>query len=197
VTPVDPPMRARRRRPGRLPAFDASVPDASVAAPEDEQRDASLETHVDSQGVRSAAAETSAAAKTAPQTDPVEPADVQPPPTTLPGPPGAVNRPDREDNGGRTSNRPPATQTATRPSRTGTLVDALPNPYAAARARHFNMRLLDPLRDRYAALVRELGDQGIETNVTELIHALLAEGPHDAPDARALLQRWRRTQADL
>jgi hypothetical protein len=71
------------------------------------------------------------------------------------------------------------------------------SPYAGARARHFNIRLMDPLRDRYNGLVRELSDQGVDTNVSELMHALMAEGPQQADEARALLQRWRIAKAGL
>ncbi|HMJ34808.1 MAG TPA: hypothetical protein VK501_12920 [Baekduia sp.] len=71
------------------------------------------------------------------------------------------------------------------------------NPYAGARSRQFNVRLLDPLKDRYEQLRRELGDQGIDTSVTELLHALMHEGPESADEARALLQRWRLLNAAL
>lgn len=72
------------------------------------------------------------------------------------------------------------------------------NPYAGARSRQFNFRMLDPLKDRYDSIVRELADQGVKNpSVTELLHALMDEGPQNADDARALLQRWRTLNAGL
>jgi hypothetical protein len=71
------------------------------------------------------------------------------------------------------------------------------NPYAGTRSRQFNVRLLDPLKERYERLRRELGDQGIDTSVTEMLHALMHEGPESADEARALLQRWRLLNATL
>jgi hypothetical protein len=71
------------------------------------------------------------------------------------------------------------------------------NPYPGARARQFNLRLLDPLEDHYEQLARELADQGIKTSVTEMPHAIMHEGPKDADEARALLQRWRTLNSSL
>jgi hypothetical protein len=59
------------------------------------------------------------------------------------------------------------------------------------------MRLQDPLKRRYQQLVRELGDQDIDTNLTEILHALMHEGPESADQARAMLQRWRLLNAAL
>jgi hypothetical protein len=56
---------------------------------------------------------------------------------------------------------------------------------------------LDPLEDHYEQLARELADQGIKTSVTEMLHALMHEGPKDADEARALLQRWRTLNSSL
>jgi hypothetical protein len=65
------------------------------------------------------------------------------------------------------------------------------NPYEGAASRQFNTRLLIPLHERYARLVRRLADQGFETTVTEIAHALFHEGPDTADDAKALVRRWR------
>src|SRR4051794_39537981 len=45
--------------------------------------------------------------------------------------------------------------------------------YAGAATRQFNTRLLEPLHRRYMRLVRDLADEGYETSMTELVHALL------------------------
>jgi hypothetical protein len=71
------------------------------------------------------------------------------------------------------------------------------SPYAGARSRHFHFRLLDPARDRYDALVRALRAEGVDTDVTELLHALMHEGPSTTAEARALVQRWRIVRAQL
>jgi hypothetical protein len=54
-----------------------------------------------------------------------------------------------------------------------------------------NVRVLVPLHDRYARLVRQLADAGFDTTATEILHALLHEGPSDVMEARALVRRWR------
>ena len=69
--------------------------------------------------------------------------------------------------------------------------EAPENPYEGAASRQFNIRLLVPLYDRYARLVRALADMGFETTATELTHALFHEGPSTAEDAKALVRRWR------
>jgi hypothetical protein len=71
------------------------------------------------------------------------------------------------------------------------------NPYSGARSRHFHFRLLDPSRDRYEDLVRGLEADGVATDVTELLHALMHEGPRNCTEARELLQRWRLVRAQL
>lgn len=71
------------------------------------------------------------------------------------------------------------------------------NVYVGARARQFNLRLLDPLKDRYEQLARQLRDEGVDTSMTELIQALMHEGPHDTGQARELLRRWRQATSDL
>ncbi len=71
---------------------------------------------------------------------------------------------------------------------------AAPNPYEGAPSRQFNTRLLVPLHERYARLVRALKDEGFETTTTEVVHALLDEGPRGTDQARALVRRWRATR---
>jgi hypothetical protein len=41
-------------------------------------------------------------------------------------------------------------------------------------------------------LVRELGDDGYPTSFTEILHALLDEGPTTADEAREAVRAWRR-----
>jgi hypothetical protein len=53
-----------------------------------------------------------------------------------------------------------------------------------------------PLDSRYRQLLRECEDDGIETSMTELIHALLHAGPSGAAEARELLRNWRRALSD-
>jgi hypothetical protein len=67
--------------------------------------------------------------------------------------------------------------------------------YEGAATRAFNMRILDPLHRRYAALVRRCADEGFETSMTELMHALLHNGPGDAAEAREVVRAWRRVRA--
>jgi hypothetical protein len=69
--------------------------------------------------------------------------------------------------------------------------------YAGARTRHFHFRILDPSRDRYERLVRELHAEGVNTDVSELLHALMHNGPTTTAAARELLQRWRLIRAQL
>ena len=57
--------------------------------------------------------------------------------------------------------------------------------------KQLNLRLLVGLDDRYRGLLRECKDAGINTSMTELVHALLHEGPSDVGDVRILLRRWR------
>lgn len=73
------------------------------------------------------------------------------------------------------------------PSSTGTR-----DPYADAPVHQINVRLLTPLRDRYHQLSRELNDDGFRTNFTEILTALMDDGPTTADDARELVRRYRR-----
>jgi len=66
------------------------------------------------------------------------------------------------------------------------------DPYAGAASRQVNARLLEPLHRRYMQLVRELGDDGYQTPFTEVLHALLDDGPTTADEARELVRAWRR-----
>ena len=66
------------------------------------------------------------------------------------------------------------------------------DPYAGAASRQVNTRLLEPLHARYMQLVRELGDDGYQTSFTELLHALLEDGPVTADEARESVRAWRR-----
>jgi len=66
------------------------------------------------------------------------------------------------------------------------------DPYAGAATRQANMRLLEPLHTRYMHLVRELGDDGYRTSLTEVMHALLDAGPETPDQVRELVRAWRR-----
>lgn len=66
------------------------------------------------------------------------------------------------------------------------------DPYAGAASRQVNTRLLEPLHTRYMQLVRELDDDGYKTSFTEVLHALLDDGPTTADEARELVRAWRR-----
>src|SRR4051812_20277595 len=50
-----------------------------------------------------------------------------------------------------------------------------PDPRAGTR--QLNVRVAVALLDRYAGLVRDLGDEGFTTSTTELVYALLHAGP--------------------
>ncbi len=58
--------------------------------------------------------------------------------------------------------------------------------------RQLNVRVLAPLLERYKRLVRDLEDEGFETSVTELVHALLLAGPESCEEARQAVRGWRR-----
>lgn len=64
-------------------------------------------------------------------------------------------------------------------------------PYRGAPVRQLNVRLLEPLHQRYRTLLRDLHDSGEPTSMTELVHALLHAGPASADEARTLVERWR------
>jgi len=66
------------------------------------------------------------------------------------------------------------------------------DPYAGVASRQVNTRLLEPLHARYMRLVRELGDDDYQTSFTELLHALLDDGPTTADEARERVRAWRR-----
>ena len=50
-----------------------------------------------------------------------------------------------------------------------------------------------PLLGRYKRLLRDLDDEGFETTLTELVHALMLTGPATTDEARELVRQWRRT----
>jgi hypothetical protein len=58
--------------------------------------------------------------------------------------------------------------------------------------RPLSVRVMAPLVARYKRLARDLDDEGFDTTVTELVHALLESGPATPDEARALVRRWRR-----
>ena len=67
--------------------------------------------------------------------------------------------------------------------------------------RPLSIRVMERLHARYKRLVRELEDEGFDTSVTELVHALLVTelvhalleaGPATGEEARAVVRRWRR-----
>lgn len=69
------------------------------------------------------------------------------------------------------------------------------NPYVGAGTRQFNTRLLEPLHRRYMRLVRDLADEGYTTSMTELLHALLHDGPPSTAEARDKIRAWRQLRA--
>jgi hypothetical protein len=70
--------------------------------------------------------------------------------------------------------------------------EVLRDPYTGASSRQVNTRLLEPLHARYMRLVRELADDDYQTSFTELLHAMLDDGPTTADEARELVRAWRR-----
>jgi hypothetical protein len=48
------------------------------------------------------------------------------------------------------------------------------------------------LLQRYQGLVRDLQDEGYDTSLAELTHALLHPRPQTADEARELIRAWRR-----
>lgn len=88
---------------------------------------------------------------------------------------------------------PPADPPPTKPSRPKTAPPSpAANPYRDAPARQLNIRLLEPLNQRYRKLLRALDDAGEPTTMTELLHALLHAGPTEPRAAMQLLDAWRR-----
>ncbi len=67
--------------------------------------------------------------------------------------------------------------------------DALLSPRAGTR--QLNLRLALALHQRYRRLLRDCEDAGIDTSMTELIHALLHQGPDDVPSVVRLVRAWR------
>ena len=62
-----------------------------------------------------------------------------------------------------------------------------------AGAKQLNLRLALGLDTRYRRLLRDCRDAGIDTSMTELVHALLNEGPRDVQEIRVLVRGWRQT----
>jgi hypothetical protein len=62
-----------------------------------------------------------------------------------------------------------------------------------AGSRQLNVRVLTPLLDRHKALIRALDDDGFETNLTEVVQALLHGVPDDPGEIRRAVRAWRRT----
>lgn len=85
-----------------------------------------------------------------------------------------------------------APQPAPRAKRKRAAPEVARDPYAGAPSRQVNTRLLEPLHSRYMQLVRELEDDGYKTSFTEVLHALLDDGPTTADEARELVRAWRR-----
>jgi hypothetical protein len=189
-----PPIRARRRRAdGDLPGLgpvgllDAAAPVSPGTVAESERRGNDASPHGVAEG--NEGARTERPTENAAGTD--RPSDTTP--TGVDAPPAADVRAAAQPPADATDR--PAQDAGTPPRRRRPVVSG--NPYAGTRSRQFNVRLLDPLKDRYERLRRELGDQGIDTSVTEMLHALMHEGPESADEARALLQRWRLLNAAL
>lgn len=62
-----------------------------------------------------------------------------------------------------------------------------------AGTKQLNVRVLTPLRDRYADLLRELEAAGFETTITEVVQAVLHDLADDPRRLRSLIRAWRRT----
>jgi hypothetical protein len=195
-----PPIRARRRRQdGGLPGLGPTAV-LEPAAPVSPGTVAEAERPVDGQAPEHATEGTERAVSAPPAQDAMQTAErSETPATSANGSAAAAVQPADAAQPPAGEPEPPAAATATTSQRrrrtTTTVVSG--NPYNGARSRQFNVRLLDPLKDRYEHLVRELGDEGIATSVTEMLHALMHEGPKTADEARALLQRWRLLNAAL
>jgi hypothetical protein len=68
-----------------------------------------------------------------------------------------------------------------------------PPAYDRRAGRHqLNVRVVAPLLDRYRRLTRDLKDEGFETSIAELLHALLHAGPSTTAEARTAVRAWRR-----
>ncbi len=65
-----------------------------------------------------------------------------------------------------------------------------------AGTRQLNLRLALGLHQRYRRLLRECEDAGTDTSMTELIHALIHQGPEDVASALQLIRAWRIARAD-
>jgi len=61
-----------------------------------------------------------------------------------------------------------------------------------AGTHQLNVRVLAPLLGHYKKLVRDLEDDGFDTSLTELMHALLHAGPRTPEQARRAVRQWRR-----
>ncbi len=101
--------------------------------------------------------------------------------------------------------RPPARPSGRVPGFT-TAADAAhpsgePSPVRAVgrlrATRQLNVRVRVDLYDRYRVLLRALEDAGVETSMSELVHALLEQGPRDVDVAMDVLRQWRRVSTDL
>ena len=80
---------------------------------------------------------------------------------------------------GRAERDPGAGDTAASSVRPGDRLDV------RAGTRPLSVRVLVPLLTRYKRLVRDLDDEGFETTLTEVVHALLLAGPDTPAEARA------------
>ena len=63
--------------------------------------------------------------------------------------------------------------------------------------RQLHTRIPADLHRRYRHLLRDLEDAGIESSMTELVCAVLDEGPRNGAEARARLREWRRRRSAL
>lgn len=63
--------------------------------------------------------------------------------------------------------------------------------------RALNLRLQVALHERYRGLLRTSEENGIKTSLSEIVHALLLDGPGDVDELRVVLRRYRRAVDDL
>ena len=67
--------------------------------------------------------------------------------------------------------------------------------WSTAGSRQVNLRLRIPLHQRYRRLLRELDAEDFSTSLSEIVHALLDQGPPDTSAAKDVVRQWRRKVA--
>lgn len=113
---------------------------------------------------------------------------------------------DASHDDGRAASQEPAdalsTNTPSPRSRTPAKRPAVPSTghaesYEAARSRAFTMHMLDPAREGLEQFVKDLGERGMKTNMTELIHALMLDAGGDMGEMTRRIKALRRARSGL